>query len=132
MSPLFGKSERKISQEAAAQAEFERRNALPVADLAAEILPAFGRDGKRPAHSALGASNWLMASYPGGTKYLKDLQRPVREAIQALEHGGLLNERVRSSGGGAGAQMIVDITRLGETAFADGDVRRHLQPPPQP
>jgi hypothetical protein len=123
MSPLFRKSQEKEAEEAAAQAEFERLNGLPVPDLAAELLPAFSPDQKRSAHGPLIAANWLMASYPGGTKYLKPLQEPVREAMQALEHAGLLIMVTQNAGG---AKM--DITRLGETALAQGTVREYLQP----
>ena len=132
MSPLFGRREEKIAQEAAAQAEFERLSALPVVDLATELLPAFGADAKKPVHSALVATNWIMASYPRGGKYLKDLQQPVREALQALEHAGLLTQRVRISGGGGGSQMLMNITRLGETALAEGSVRRYLESSARP
>jgi hypothetical protein len=131
MSPLFGKSEEKIAQEAAAQAAFERLSALPVADLAAEILPAFGPDQTRTAHSLVGACVWLMDSQPRGKRYLIDLKRPVQEALQALEHAGLLIGKVRSGGSG-NAQTIMNITRMGETALAEGDIRRYLQAPPQP
>ena len=130
MSPLFRKSEQKIAQESAAQAEFERLTALPVAHLAAELLPAFGPGATRPAQSAAGACLWLMASYPHSAKYSIDLKRPVREAIQALEHADLLIGRVRSGGTG-NTQMIVNITRLGESALAEGGVRSYLKAPPQ-
>jgi hypothetical protein len=121
---LFRRSEGKIAQEAAAQAEFERLNGLSVDDLAAELLPAFGPGQKRPAQSMVGACLWLASSFPGGKNYMLDLKRPVQEAIQALEHAGLLTGRVRS---GSSAQTILSITRLGETALADADIRRYLQ-----
>jgi hypothetical protein len=131
MSPLFGRSDERAAQDAAAGAEFERLCALPVADLAAEILLAFGPDQERPAHSVAGACVSLMDSQPRGRRYLIDLKRPVQEAIQALEHAGLLVGKVRSGGSG-NTQMIMNITRLGETALAEGDVRRYLQAPAQP
>jgi hypothetical protein len=124
---LFRRSEGKIAQEAAAQAEFERLNGLSVDDLAAELLPAFGPGQKRPAQSMVGACLWLACSFPGGKKYMLDLKRPVQEAIQALEHAGLLTGRVRS---GSSAQTILSITRLGETALADADIRRYLSAGP--
>ena len=61
-----------------------------------------------------------------GKKHMLDLKRPVEEAIQALEHAGLLTGKVRSGGSGH-AQTILSITRLGETALAEGDVRCYLQ-----
>ena len=131
MSPLFRKSKRGLAQESAARMEFERLNALPVADLAAEVMPAFDPAARRPAHSIVGACLWLMGSCPHGTAYLIYLKRPVLEAIQALEHAGLLISRVRSGGAGTTTQSIVTITRLGETALAEGSVQRHLQPAAQ-
>jgi hypothetical protein len=125
VSPLFGKSEEKAAQEAAAEAEVERLNALPVATLAAEIMPAFGPDGPRSAGgrgiNILQVANWLIASYPRGTKYLQQLQTPVREGVQALEHAGLVQRW-----GPASAGSRLSATRLGETALAEGDVLRHL------
>jgi hypothetical protein len=47
VSPLFGKSEEKKAEKAAAKAEVERINALPVAELARDLMPAFGHDGAR-------------------------------------------------------------------------------------
>ncbi len=61
-----------------------------------------------------------MAGYPRGTKYLKDLQQPAREGLQALENAGL----VLQSGGQALGWFSA--TRLGQSALADGTVAEHL------
>ena len=128
MSPLFRKSEKRLAQEAAAKAEFEHLCALPVPELAAEILPTFGPDAKRPVHTSLGASRRLMERYGGvGVTYLRGLEQPMEEAIQALEHASLLTRKVRSYGSG-NTEMLMYITRLGETALAEGNVRRYLEP----
>ena len=63
---------------------------------------------------------WLMADYPRKPS-IKPLVEPVREAIQALEHAGLLLRRTSSDGA-----STVDLTRLGETALAEGNIRKHL------
>lgn len=120
---LFGNKEEKAQQEQAAQAEAERLSSLPVRELAAEVLRAYGPDGPNPgeAINLLRVLNWLMDSYPRGTKYLKELQQPVQEANQALENAGLIMEIGRR---GAGAQR--KITREGEQALADGTVPQHL------
>ena len=128
VSPLFRKREQKIAQEAAAEAECERLIALSAADLAAELLPAFGPAQKRPAQSLVGACLWLTSSFPGGKKYLLDVKRPVEEAVQTLENAGLFTGRVRSGGSGH-AQTIINITHLGETALAEDNVRRYLERP---
>jgi hypothetical protein len=125
ISPLFGNKQEKAARHAAAEAEANRLAALPVADLAAELIPAFGADGpgrgRRHEVNLLQLSNWLMRSFPGGTKYLRDLERPTREAVQALEHAGLI-ERLGQHGVG----QRFATTRLGEDAIADGSARQRL------
>jgi hypothetical protein len=56
---LFGNREEKTARAAAAEAESERLRSLPVADLAAEILPAFGPDGME-AKSGQNASTYQL------------------------------------------------------------------------
>jgi hypothetical protein len=124
MSPLFGNKEEKAAQQAAAIAEIERLCGLPVADLAAEILPAWGPNGARRllgnSPGSLQIVAWLVADYPRKPS-IKPLLEPVKEAIQALEHAGLLLRKIIGDGG-----STVDLTRLGETALAEGTVRQHL------
>ena len=99
MSPFFGNKADMVAQQAAVQTEYERLSALPVADLAAEILPAFG--GQRPANGPITAGAWLMGSFPRGqarATCVRDLQRPVLAAIQALEHAGLLEQDASTFG----------------------------------
>ena len=121
---LFGNKEEKLAQDQAAEAEASRLQSLTAGELAAEVLPAFGPEGARPGHeiNALQVSNWLMSAYPRGTKQLKNLQQPVREAIQALENAGLVIDLSR--GGGPGGRL--KITREGEAALADGSVAQRL------
>ena len=125
MSPLFGNKEEKRAREAAAAAEAERLAGLPVADLAAELMPAFGADGPgrggRHEVNLLQLANWLMRSVDGGAGHMRDLERPTREAVQALEHAGLV-ERL----GQANIGQRYAATRLGEAAIADGSARQHL------
>jgi hypothetical protein len=124
--PLFRKSEDKIAKEAAAQAEYDRLNALSPADLAVEVMPAFGPDGPH-GHGPNGGINilqalfWLnQAHFPSGISYIRQLQEPVREAIQALDHAGL----VMTSAGREGSWTSA--TRLGLAALADGTLSRHV------
>jgi hypothetical protein len=127
VSPLFGNKEEKAAQDAAAKAEADRLMALPVADLAAEMMDAFGPSGpgrgSRHEVNTLQVANWLMKAYPRGTKYLRDLEQPVREGVQALEHAGLVEWLGQQSAGGRLAA-----TRLGEAKLADGSVRQQLSP----
>jgi hypothetical protein len=70
---LFGNKEEKAAKAAAAQAESERLIALPVADLAAEIMPAFGPDGieAKSGHrqGPTEVTEWLFASTSAKVKY---------------------------------------------------------------
>ncbi len=124
--PLFHKSDDKIAKEASAQAEFDRLNALSPADLALEVMPAFGPDGPH-GHGPNGGINilqallWLnQARFPSGISYISQLQEPVREAIQALDHAGL----VLTSAGPQGAWTSA--TRLGLASLADGTLNQRV------
>jgi hypothetical protein len=132
MSPLFHKSEEKVAQEAAAQAEFERLIALSPSELGVELMPAFGPDGPH-GHGANGGINILQvlawindAHFARGISYIQQLQEPVREGIQALDHAGL----VITSGGRDGSWTAA--TRLGQTALAAGTVAELMAGPATP
>jgi hypothetical protein len=130
-------------QDTEAKAEVERLVALPVADLAAELLPAFAPDAEFPTRLSSGrnfrtapeAREWLMQAYGNGRTYiqqlrdgmtyLEDLERPVLEALQALEHACLITQEVRALAHGMYVTGM-SITRLGESALADGNVLRYL------
>jgi hypothetical protein len=122
---LLGNTEERRARLLAAEAEAIRLGELPVADLAAELMPAFGAAGPgrgpRREVNLLQVSNWLMRSYPGGAKYRRDLVRPAREAVRALETAGLI-ERL----GQANIGRRFAATRLGETAIADGSARQQV------
>lgn len=122
---LFGNKEEKEAEQQAARAEVDRLIALPVPELAAEVMPAFGPDGARPGHEVgvLQVGNWLLRDHPRGTKYLKELLDPMREAIQALEHADL----ILRLGQGSGENARLKATRLGEQALAEGNVAKYLQ-----
>ncbi len=124
MSPLFGNKEDKAAQQTAAAVEIERLCGLPVAELATEILPAWGAEGARRvmgnSPGTLQVMQWLTDGYRRRPS-IKPLLVPVQEAIQALENAGLLRRAIHSNGGSS-----VDITHLGEAALSDGTVREHL------
>src|ERR1700742_5302519 len=101
---IFGSKNKveKQAQDAAAQDEADRLVSLPVADLAAEMLPAFGPDGPRKGSKELGTLQigmYLMRDHPRGNQYLKQLIGPIREGIQALEHEGMIERRIHNIGG---------------------------------
>lgn len=145
---MFGHKQGKAAPTAAphdtvARAEIERLSALPVADLAAALLPAFAPHAEFPVRTGTSAKfrkvrevgEWLVQDYSHGRTYsqmrrdgitnLDDLERPVLEALQALEHAGLVIEVAPATTIGM-ADMGMSITRLGESALADGSARRYL------
>jgi hypothetical protein len=133
MSWLLGNRERKAAQDGAARAEADRLIALPVPLLAAELMPAFGPGGPRPA--GIGASGvnrlqiqiWMMRSYPRGLKYVKELSGPVSESLGGLATAGLVQWIGSGNSGTTGRWW--QATRLGETALAQGTVGQYLKQP---
>jgi hypothetical protein len=125
---LFGNREEKRAKEIAAEAESERLVALPVADLAAEIMPAFGPDGieARPGHQrgAMQVTEWLFSSTSTKVKYRQPVLGPTIEALQVLETAGLLSRR--NFGGTGTSASTYEATRAGTEALADDSVRRRL------
>jgi hypothetical protein len=123
---MFGNKDEKNAQDEAAKAQADRLAGLPLPDLAAELMPAFGPGGPKAVGGGnsinmLQVANWLLTDYPRGTKYVSQLTTPVREGLALLEHAGLLERWGPSPVTGK-----LSATRLGETALADGSVRQHL------
>ena len=126
---MLGNKGEKAAQDVAVSAEIERLISLPVADLAAEMMPAFGPDGPRVPGGGVGilqVLSWLMSSYPRGNKNLSRLLPAGREGIQALERAGLVQILQRGEDGSAGR---LNVTRLGQAALAGDSVRQHLARP---
>ena len=118
---LFSKSEERVAQDAAAEAEFDRLSALPPAELATTIMGAFAPDG--PGHgktiNVLQIQSWLMSSLSHATGYVSKLRDPVSEGVQALSNAGLA-ERSGPHGD------LVKTTRLGDAALAEDTVSKQL------
>ena len=126
MSPLFGKSEEKSAEIAAALAEADRLGALAPEELAVELMPVFGPDGPKGRGpdggiNLLQVEAGLLDKTPRATKYMAQLQQAVREALQVLEHAELINKTSRQSG------TWYNATRLGQTALTDGTVQQQVQ-----
>ena len=125
---MFSKRDERAAHSAAARESADRLLSLPVADLAAEIMSAFGPNGVSTKYGqrigALQVANWLLKQYPRGTGQLKELLNPVREGLQALEHAELILRRPLGDG-----NFEWQVTRLGESALADGSVSQHLVRP---
>jgi hypothetical protein len=125
---LFGDKGEKRAREAAARAESERLAGLPVAELAAAVLPAFGPDGIGAGgghqQGAIQVTEWLFASTSTKVKYRQPVLGPVIEALQMLDNAGLLERR--SFGGPSSNASTYHATRRGEEALADGSAARLL------
>ncbi len=122
MSPLFGNKAEKAADEAAAKAEAERLVSLPALELAVEIMPAFGSEGpgrgNPPELNLLQLGTWLMRSQRRSARYLRDLERPIRAAVQALEVAGLVQHRGQSN------RLLA--TAAGQEALANGTAADQL------
>ena len=108
---------------------------MPVAELAATILPLFSYFTHQSWEGAAlktivgwcrtGSYQELPLGSPGEspTAWLKDPDcRAVAEAVQVLEHAGLLIRIVNYAQAGS----MLGLTRLGEHALATHTVRQHL------
>jgi len=125
MSPLFGNREQKAADEAAAAAEAARLTGLSPSELAVELMPVFGPGGPK-ASAGTGGLNLLqigialMEKFPRGVSQLRQLEQPMREALQVLEHSELISRTTIRTG------TWFSVTRLGESALADGSVASHV------
>jgi hypothetical protein len=122
----FGSEEKKAGQ-AAAEAEVQRLHDLPVPDLAAEVMPAFGPGGMniKSGHQqgAIQVVDWLLADCKAKASLRQRVVAPTIEALQALEHAGLLDA---SNFGSRATVKTYRPTRAGETALAEGTVSQQL------
>ena len=124
---LFGNSAEKDTKAAAAQAESDRLKALPVDELAAEVMLFFGPAGvsQKTGHrqGPVDVAKWLLADYSTKTKYTQPVLGPSIEALGALENAGLV-ERMSRGNSGASAYRA---TRAGDEAITNGSIGRHLK-----
>ena len=124
MSPLFGNREPREAELAAAKSEADRLAALTPAQLAVEVMPAFGPDGPKASQrygiNVFQVGMALMKNTPRGNSEMRELLQPIREALQVLEHAELIT---RNSGEDT---TWYKATRLGETALAEGSVQTYV------
>ena len=124
MSPLFGNREQRDAELASAKAEADRLAALTPAQLAVEVMPAFGSDGPKAAEkygiNVFQVGMALMKDTPRGNSEMRELLQPIREALQVLEHAELI---ARNTGRDT---ALWKATRLGETALTEGSVQAHV------
>jgi|SRR5579884_399796 len=126
-----GEDERAVA-EAAVRAEVERLEALPLAQLAAELmLKGFGPNGyladfaqREPYTSGgyvaiYGFADWLV---PNSTDDLSErLERVCGEGLQLLEHLRMIRATVFSEGWNRFGYVL---TRRGQTALDNGEVEQ--------
>ena len=147
--PLFGdkfeaRREALRAERDAARAEYARLMALPPADLAAVLMPAFGPNGAKVTDrswvnpGARGGSDeaqfvsWLLRDCRIGAPIFKDPSRSrLLQAVQVLEHAGLVYVEWMSDTGARHRKA----TQLGLAVLANGDVNQHINsaagaPPP--
>jgi hypothetical protein len=119
--------QQKQAEDATAKEEADRIAGLPVAEVAVEILPAFGPEGPgKGGTKSIGTFQigmFMMRDYPRGNQYMKELLAPIREGTQALEHAGLIEIRATNNGGVAERAMV---TRLGLATIEDGSAAEKL------
>lgn len=124
MSPLFHRNEEKAARKAAANQEIERLRAVPVDDLATELLSALGPEG--PTHGTSirvqQLCEYLLRDHPGaGRMDTLNLSAPVNRALERLEGIGLVSPISVTR------TPVWRITPLGESTLAEGDVRQRLR-----
>ncbi|MGA9858944.1 MAG: hypothetical protein WBQ18_13860 [Solirubrobacteraceae bacterium] len=123
---LRRKSEEKLAQEAAVQAEIDRLKALSTEELAVILLPALGPDGPAPGQRLRPQQlcEYLLREFPGGgqTRPLQ-LLPPVRRATTKLEDAGLVSAIYLQR------SPVWGITSLGARVLADATVEQRLGNP---
>jgi hypothetical protein len=127
MSPLFRKSEEQLAQRAAAEAEIARLQALPVKQLASQLLPLLGPDGIHGGHSSVRSQELcdrLLEDYPGISSMKRlDLLSAVGKGLDALKLAGLVSTRSYQR------SPTWSITPLGAGTLEDGTLEQRLGTP---
>jgi hypothetical protein len=88
-----------------------------------DVFGPDGPEGRGPSGgiNILQVGIALLEKIPRGTKYMSQLQEPIREGLQVLEHAELVLRTTRQSG------TWYNATRLGATALADGTAQQRIQ-----
>jgi len=120
MSSIRSKSNHRAAADPA-QEEPTRVNALSPADLAGEIMAAFGPQGPRAGGDVTEdhTATWLFRAYPRASRYATAARLAVTEALQVLEHAELIRLDKPWS-----APNYWSATRLGWEAIENGDARQ--------
>jgi len=130
VAPRFRSGRERAAAERAAQAEVARLRALPAADLAAELMEAFGEDG---AHAGLLGRNmtplaiteWLLRDHQRAARHLRELYPAVGRGLRLLEAAGMVE---RGGSQTVSAKARLKATALGLVALRRDRVRDYLGP----
>ena len=126
MSPLFRKSEKKVAQQAAVQAEIERLKGLRLDDLAVALMPGLGPDGPTQGQSLRMQQlcDYLVRDFPGGGRHRPELAWERTGFEPPLPFAASEFELVYS----ISLQRLPTwrITRLGDTVLAEGTIEQHI------
>jgi hypothetical protein len=121
MSPLFRRSEKKVAEQAALEAELERLRALSAEELALVLLPGMQPDGPRSSLRVQQLCSYLVRDIPGaGQQKPLVLTSYVNEALGKLQTAGLVSSLYLQR------SPVWRITHLGETSLAAGTVKQQL------
>jgi hypothetical protein len=95
-------------------------NSAPPADLAAEVMTAFGPDGPRRGQqvSSTDLTDWMFRDYPKQTGFIvaaRPVGESISEAVQLLEHSELVYLRWFSND-----YPVWSVTRLGTATLGSG------------
>jgi hypothetical protein len=120
MPPLGEKPNRRVQGDPARE-ELARLNALSPADLAGELMAAFGPDGPRGGGDVTEdhIARWLFRAHPRASPYAAAARIAISEALQVLEHAELIRLDKPWS-----APNYWTATRLGCEAIENGDARQ--------
>lgn len=126
MVRLFRKSEEKLAQEAAVQAEIDRLKTLGVEEMAVIVLPGLGPEGVAPGRNLRPQElcEYLLRDLPGaGQTRPLQLMAPVGRALDMLEDAELVASMAYQR------SPLWQITSLGAQVLTEGTVARHLVKP---
>ena len=126
---LFGRNEETEAENAALREWVAQWSALPLADLAEQVmLAAFGpggpgSEGPTSVYEIGRAIDPSDSVFAGDDEARQDLAILIAEGMQVLEHACLIRW---TFSGGDHASMVWRATRLGKAAVAEGSVGRWL------
>ena len=127
MRPPFGSRAERRAQERATDAEVARLCSLSAAELAEELMAAFGPDGAHAFRlrsrelNLIEITEWTLRGHAFAGRHLRAIHGDVRASLRLLERRGLVAWR---GSDWVGAKARISTTALGEVALRDRSVAR--------